>query len=115
MQYEIEDYSFGRIIINGKVYTQDLIIYPDSIEDSWWRKKGHSLVPEDIPRVLEMKPDVLVMGTGASGVLKVPASTKKQLADEGIELLDAPTDRAVQEYNRLKSGKRVVGAFHLTC
>jgi hypothetical protein len=52
MTYEIEKYSFGKMVINGKTYTQDLIIYPDSIEDSWWRKKGHSLVPEDIPRVL---------------------------------------------------------------
>ena len=115
MKNEIEEYSFGKMVINGKFYTQDLIIYPDSIEDSWWRKKGHSLVPEDIPRVLEMKPEVLVVGTGASGVLKVPASTKKQLADEGIELIDMKTDKAAKEFNRLKSQKHVVGAFHLTC
>jgi len=39
----IEHYSFGRIVIDGKEYTKDLIIYPDKIRANWWRKEGHKL------------------------------------------------------------------------
>jgi hypothetical protein len=39
----IESYKFGEIIITGKKYDSDLIIYPDHIDSSWWRKEGHLL------------------------------------------------------------------------
>jgi len=32
----IESYKFGEIIINGKKYSSDLIIFEDYIYDSWW-------------------------------------------------------------------------------
>ena len=115
MKHEIQDYSFGKMVVDGHTYTQDLIIYSDTIQDSWWRREGHSLVLEDIPEVIERKPEVLVVGTGASGVLKVPGSTKDRLLELGIEVVAAPTDRAAKYYNRLESKKRTVGAFHLTC
>ncbi len=115
MNHEIEAYEFGRMVVDGKSYTQDLILYPDSLQDSWWRQEGHSLVPEDIPQVLERKPEVLVVGTGASGMMTIPKSTKEHLLSIGTEVVEAPTDRAVNYYNRLKSKKHTVGAFHLTC
>ena len=115
MSHEIDSYSFGKMVVDGKTYTQDLIIYPDSIQDSWWREQGHSLAPEDIPHVIKTGPEVLVIGTGANGVLKVPKSTKDHLLEIGIEVIDVPTGRAVTYFNRLKDKKETVGAFHLTC
>lgn len=32
---KIDHYSFGKIIINGKTYPSDVIIYPDSVDSSW--------------------------------------------------------------------------------
>ena len=40
---KIDSYSFGRIVINGKTYTSDVIIFPDKVDASWWRKEGHLL------------------------------------------------------------------------
>ncbi|MDL1969074.1 MAG: hypothetical protein LWW97_11200 [Deltaproteobacteria bacterium] len=35
----IESYSFGSIVVDGRKFISDLIIYPDGrIEASWWRK-----------------------------------------------------------------------------
>ncbi len=37
----IEFYDFGQIVIASKKYVGDLIIFPDRIQDRWWRKVGH--------------------------------------------------------------------------
>jgi len=39
----IESYDFGRIAINGIVYTKDVIITGEKTIDSWIRKEGHLL------------------------------------------------------------------------
>ncbi len=113
--HEIESYSFGEIVVDGQTYTNDLILYPDSIQTSWHRKKGHNLSIDDIPDVIKRKPQVLVVGTGASEQMHIPEKTTQMLLEYGIEIVAAPTDRAVKYYNRLKSKKHTIGAFHLTC
>lgn len=114
----IERYNFGQIKINGKTYTSDLIIYPDRIDSNWWRKQGHSLYPEDVEDVVKAKPDVLVVGTGNSGSMRVPASTQEWISSRGIKLIAEPTKKACSIYNRLsesKEPKKVIAALHLTC
>ena len=69
---KIDSYSFGRIVINGKTYTSDVIIYPDRVHAPWWRKDGHLLQLADLAEALQAKPDVLVIGTGYAGVMRFP-------------------------------------------
>ncbi len=69
---KIDDYDFGRIVIDGKTYTSDVIVYPERLDTSWWRKEGHLLQPEDITEVLDAEPEVLIIGTGYSGCMRVP-------------------------------------------
>jgi hypothetical protein len=111
----IDGYVFGRIIIDGKTYTTDVIVYPDRVDSSWWRKEGHSLYKGDLPGIAEAKPDVLVIGTGNMGVMQVPKSTIKYFEEHGIGVHIAKTGEAVEIFNNLSSGNKVIGAFHLTC
>ncbi|MFQ5758385.1 MAG: Mth938-like domain-containing protein [Candidatus Bathyarchaeia archaeon] len=112
----IESYGFGRIVVDGKEYTTDLIIFPDRVEDGWWRKQGHRLYVEDIEEVVEERPEVFVVGTGYWGLMTVPAETKRHIEEKGIELVIQPTKQACETYNKLiQSGKQAVAAFHLTC
>ena len=112
----IESYDFGRIVVDRKEYTTDLIIFPNRVKAGWWRKQGHRLDIEDIEEVVEERPQVLIVGTGYSGLMKVPAETKRYLEEQGIELIIQPTKQACETYNELiQSGKRAVAAFHLTC
>ena len=114
--FEIESYSFGRIQINGKIFTADLIITPEKIIADWWRKSGHSLCMEDLKDVMDAPPDVLIVGCGAHGVLKVPADTLSELERRGIEVITETTGKAVGTYTRLRGGKqRVAAGLHLTC
>ncbi|MBU4228149.1 hypothetical protein KJ987_07855, partial [bacterium] len=67
----IENYSFGQMLINGKIYNSDLIIFKDHIYGSWWRKEGHNLCINDIKEIINKKPNVLIIGTGYSGLMQV--------------------------------------------
>ena len=83
----IEFYDFGRIVVGGKEYITDLIIFPDRVKDGWWRKQGHRLDIEDIVEVVEARPEILVVGIGYSGLMKVSAETKRRIEEKGIELI----------------------------
>ena len=111
----IDSYDFGRIVINGKRYNSDLIVFPDKVRDGWWRKEDHRLHVEDLKDVLEAKPEVLVVGTGYSGLMTVPPETRKYVESEGIELMAQRTAEACKTFNRLVQSRKVVAALHLTC
>jgi hypothetical protein len=111
----IENYKFGEIKIDGKTYNHDLILFDGKIID-WWRKEGHNVATTDLKDLPEDF-EVLVIGNGASGVCKVPKKTVDYIKKElGVGLVIEMTGDAVKTYNRLAGkGKKVVGAFHLTC
>ncbi len=112
----IDDYYFGQITVDGKTYTADIIIYPERVEAEWWRREGHRLAPEDLPEVLRDPPGILLIGTGASGCLKVPEATAARLREIGMEVRAMPTGNVVREFNRLQGQpEKVVAALHLTC
>ncbi|NJD55582.1 MAG: hypothetical protein FIA94_04155 [Nitrospirae bacterium] len=111
----IEHYSFGRISIDGTLYTSDVIIYPDRVDASWWRKEGHYLQKVDLADIVAAGPELLIVGTGAHGVMAVPDSTIAYLSSHNIALLAEKTDKAVELFNNQPPGKKVIAALHLTC
>ena len=111
----IDSYNFGHIVIDGKEYTTDVIIFPDHVMDHWWRRSGHSLVVEDIDEIIRTRPEVLIIGCGASGVLRVPEETKEYIQKQGIELILENTREACDIFNNLCKEKRVAAGLHLTC
>ena len=113
---KIEEYRFGYIRVGSESYQRDLIILPERVIPDWWREQGHRLSLEDLREVIGCRPDILIIGTGASGVMKVPRDTCDELEDMGIEVVVTRTVEAVLEYNRLiDKGRRVAAALHLTC
>ena len=112
----IRKYSFGEIIVDNKRYTRDLIVFPDKIKENWWRKEGHYLCLEDLEEVIQYKPEILVIGTGYHGIMRVPDELVGELQKLGIKVIVKKTKDACDEFNRLiAEGKRVVAALHLTC
>ncbi|MFP4588583.1 MAG: Mth938-like domain-containing protein [Candidatus Bipolaricaulota bacterium] len=116
---KIESYSFGNMKIDGKTYSNDLMIVDNEIRPDWYRDKGHSLASDDLKWIIEKAPEVLIVGSGKSGLMKVPQRTRDYLEQKGINYTIERTDQAVEVYNeRLDSESRkekVAGAFHLTC
>ncbi len=111
----IDSYDFGQITIDGRRYNRDVIIFSDNVKDGWWRREGHRLSLEDLVDVFEAEPEVLVIGTGYSGLMKVPHDVQDYMKSKNIELVVENTRQACQTYNRLSQFKKVVAAFHLTC
>lgn len=117
MKLIIDGYSFGRMTVGGKEFTSDLIIYQDGrIKSDWWREQGHNLLPEDIAMILDSGPEMLVIGTGAMGLMKVSEALFNMCERHGIEVKVSRTASAVKQFNNAKKeGKIVAACFHLTC
>ena len=112
----IDTFSFGSIVVDGKKYLSDLVIFPDGrVVDSWRRKSGHRLSGDDIRKLIESEPDVIIAGTGVIGLVKPEKELEKILSKKDIEFIYAPNQKAIELYNDLISKKRVGACFHLTC
>jgi len=92
----IDSYQFGLVVVNGKSYTSDVVIFPDRVKDNWRRKTSHQLRLDELSEAIAEVPEVLIVGTGAAGLVKVLPEVK-------------------QIYNQLCHSQRVVAALHLTC
>lgn len=113
---KIDSFSFGTMVIDGKQYTSDLVIFPDGrVQDAWWRARGHGLSLADISNLVEKKPNVIIAGTGVNGRMKPDAHLNAYLEEQGIEFLVGANDVAVKWFNELKDSGNVSACFHLSC
>lgn len=113
-----EDYSFGRIQIDGEVYEHDVVIDTGGIRK---RKKGPSKgfrsdyghtplsAKEDIP----WRCDRLVIGTGADGALPVMEDVQQEARRRDVELVIVPTSEAIRLLS--ESTKDTSAILHVTC
>ena len=111
----IDSYHFGQIVINGKRYSSDVIIFPDRVQGGWCRKKSHELTLKDIAGILNENPEILLVGTGASGLMSVLPEVTQEAEARNIQLIAEPTKEACDIYDQLCHSQRVVAALHLTC
>ena len=124
---QINSYNFGEITIDNKKYNRDVIIYPDKVSSPWQRKEGHYLELADLPEdLISQKPEIVVIGTGYSGVMEVSPEVKEYFKSQninpvrekfsnGVKLIIEPTSTAWQTYNQVSQSKKVIALFHLTC
>ena len=113
----IDKYTTGsHMTVQSIKYYQDLKIIQGDVKENWWRKEGHRLDAADISDILSVKPDIVVIGTGYAGNMRVPVSLRTLFEGQDIKVIAEKTTQAVEIYNRLfTQGKDVAGAFHLTC
>jgi hypothetical protein len=114
----VEDFSFGRIRIDGKEYAHDVIVDRGEIRKRSKKKSkplreqfGHTplTVYEDIP----WKCDRLLIGTGAEGALPITKDVIREAKRRGVELLQMPTAQAIAELNA--GAKDTNAVLHVTC
>lgn len=113
---KIDNFSFGSLVINGKTYTDDLIILPSGeIRKPWWRKHGHQVKMDDLQELIDSSPEIIVIGTGVNGMVIPDKNLQEDLSKLAIEFIAEPNQEAIKVFNRLDPGKRTGGGFHLTC
>jgi len=112
----IERASFGTLVVDGRTFHSDLLIFPDGrVEDGWRRRRGHRLDFDDLEGLIRASPEVLVAGTGVFGLMKPEADLEDRLRGAGIRLLCARNKDAAEIFNGLPAGSRAGACFHLTC
>ena len=111
----IESYSFGKMKFQGKVFTKDLILLPDQILSPWWRTSGHRITVDDLSVVFSYTFEILVLGTGYYGLVKIDQEVFEQAKQKKFSIITAKTSKAVKLFNKNYLTKTTVGAFHLTC
>ena len=112
----ITDFSFGKIVVNGKTYTNDIKIVRGQVIANWWRKSGHRVEAEDIADILESGPDTLVIGKGSPGLMQTSTRLREKLATHKIALIEKKTSRAIEVFNKLfEKDQKVAAGFHISC
>jgi len=110
----IDSYSFGNMVIDGTSYANDVILHLDGIRTDWFRIEGHKLFLEDIGEYIDYRCKKLIVGTGASGMMRIMPDLVDFCKKSGIELIAHPTAQAIQVFNN-SNNTHTIGAFHLTC
>ncbi len=115
----IEDYSFGSITIDGKVYTKDLWIINGNIkkrDKSIARSKfgtSHRITRKELKRVISQKTRRVIVGSGDSGLVSLTDKAAKYLEEKGIELEICKTGELKQREEEIS--EKDSGIIHLTC
>ena len=111
----ITAYSFGKIEINNRPYSDDVIIFEGEVHSGWRRKKGHRVEIDDLKRAPLEKVKHLIIGTGSYGMMTVSSSLEEYCIAHGIHLESMRTLEAVERFNACREKANLLGAFHLHC
>lgn len=119
----IEEYKFGFIVIDGKKYNHDVEVRWTGEVLDWLRGESHIIDVEDVLPAMEQNPEVIVIGTGETGMAKVTEAAKREIEARGIKLLIDKTEQAAKTFNIRKEEseeeegrqEKIIGLFHLTC
>ena len=119
MQLEIERnagnfiraYSDGVVHVGDRNFDRPVIITVDRIIDTWSPPLPPAMAIGDLSMVIDLAPEVIVLGTGASQQFPSPSLIAEVLRmGIGLEVMD--TRAACRTYNILSSEyRRVVAAL----
>ena len=114
----IDEFSFGRITIDGVTYEHDVVLDRGRIRAR--RKKpskkfrdafGHT--PLSVAEQIPWKCRRLVIGTGCYGSLPIMEDVKRDAARRDVELVILPTPDAIRTLR--KPSKKTNAILHVTC
>lgn len=107
--YLISGYGLGFIEINQQRYSANLIVMPDKLVLDWPATDFASLTEAHFMHIVELKPEVVLLGTGEKHQFLHP-KIAQQLIENGIVLECMTTSAACRTYNILMSEGRHVAA-----
>lgn len=116
---KFESTSFGEIIIDGKSYGDVLVIGGKVIPRRRTFLKrvygtSHVIGKEEAEELLKGNPEVVIVGTGQSGLLEVSKEIRREIGQKA-KLTILRTPEAIREFNQISHDKKVNALIHTTC
>lgn len=113
---KVEEVSFGKIVIDGKVYRDDIVIDRGKIsyrkkEESRKQKFKYGHTPLTISENIPWDCKKLVIGTGYYGSLPIGEDVKAEAVKRGVELIIEKTQDAIKHLGEPDTNF----VLHLTC
>ena len=117
---KIDSFSFGSIVIEGKKYGHDVLLFPDGMvrerKGGLWKFGSHTIRKEEIEELVKANPEVIIVGTGTNGRAKLAPDADSLVQETKVDRAILPSQEAVEKLNQLVGeGKRVAALFHITC
>ena len=109
----ITGYGQGFVEINKQRYVQNLVVMADKLILDWAATDFASLTELHFTKLIDLKPEVVLLGTGEKHQFLHPKIVQK-LTENGIPLECMTTAAACRTYNILMSeGRNVVAMLIL--
>jgi len=117
---EIEDTKFGSITIDGKTYEHDVILRLSEKVEKRQKKlskemygTSHIISKAEAKFVFEDGCDVLIIGAGQEGNVRLSPEASDYFNKKGCKVLVQPTPEAIRSFNQ--SHDKKIGLMHVTC
>lgn len=110
-QYYLRGADGDSALVNDRRLRASFVIAPEALVEDWPVHDARSMVPSDLDALLALRPELLVLGTGATQVFP-PALVMAACLQRGIGLEVMTNAAAARTYSVLAGeGRRVVAGF----
>ena len=111
----IDNYTFGEFVVDGKTYKSNIELIGEKVKPHHYLE-NHLLELKDFKDIINAKPSIIIIGTGASGTIHPPKEIIEHIEGKGIKLIMEKTEDACKTYNDLlEKGEKVAALLHNTC
>lgn len=115
----IENYTFGELCIDNRSYQTDIIITAQGEikqRDTKYTltfQSRHTISLEEIVVLCEEEPEVIIIGTGEHGRVRLSQEAEQYLQKQQIEIIIGRTPVIIEKYN--KCTKKKIAWLHPRC
>ena len=104
-------YGEGYVAVNGTRHTASLLVSGERLVTDWPAGSLEELKPDHLAAIVELKPEIVLLGSGASFRFPEPSLLAPlHKAGIGVEVMDTPA--ACRTYNiLLGEGRNVLAAL----
>ena len=114
----INSTKFGSITIDGRTYAEDdnYIVFWDGEIRGLHTAVRHTFGRPELEIMLKKNPEMIIVGTGVSGLLRVSEEVRSLCRDKRVELIEIVSKGAIEKFNESFNQEKKVAAFiHVTC
>jgi uncharacterized protein len=108
--HQFTGYGSGYVAVNHQRYEHSIVVTPNQVHDAWAVSSIDNIDAVQIDFLIELAPEILLLGTGPRQRFPRPELLKNLMAARiGLEVMDTPA--ACRTYNILTAeGRNVIAA-----